>query len=92
MAAPASLLALREMASTLLVAWETERPAAVGGDTAGYLRRLVEQVDRVTARAEKDSAAAHQDGQPRLGDVAGRLGVDVSTLRRHRRRIARSEL
>ncbi len=80
------LLGLAEDAHALLASWRTHAPPSVGGDTRAVVRTLAAEVNRAVARAERDSAAAHEDGAPREADVARRLGVSTSTLARWRRK------
>lgn len=85
----ATALGIRTEALALLAELRASPLPALGGELTIRLRRVVEEVDRCVARAERDSAAAHDDGAPREADVARRLGVDPSTLRLHRAAVRR---
>lgn len=85
-------LGLRAEAVSLLATLRDRTPPALGGELVVRLRRVVEEVDRAVSRAERDSAAAHDDGAPREADVAARLGVTPATLRRYRGEVREREL
>lgn len=85
-----TVLGLRAEALALLAELRRDPPPALGGELTLRLRRVVEEVDRAVARAERQSAEAPgHDGLPRQADVARRLGVDPSTLRLYRAAVRR---